>query len=121
MKYISSPYAKSFRRGYRRSNIRTLENIPVWHDLVVRNGCPVQYKGGYLTPIHKIRFTSVQEVNNFLHTEGRKGLFRIIRFSDWWDIEECVQMPTKKQALKRAAKSLFAYAYSWAKRTTVYG
>lgn len=128
MIYTTSPYKnamdyqaqKTLRRGYHRINIRTLKNIPVWCDLVVRNGCPIRYKGGYLTPIYKHRFTSAQEANDFLHTAGRKGLFQITRFSDWWDITECVQMPTKKQALKRAAASLFGYAYDWRKDETFF-
>ena len=115
-------FSKPVRRLLKpvRINIRTLKKIPMWCDLVVRNGCPVRYKGGYLTPIHKHRFTSVQEVSEFLHTTGRKGLFQITRFSDWWDITECVQMPTKKRALERAAKSLFGYAYDWRKNETFY-
>ena len=128
MIYTTSPYKnamdyqaqKTLRRGYHRINIRTLKNIPVWCDLVVRNGCPIRYKGGYLTPIYKHRFTSAQEANDFLHTAGRKGLFQITRFSDWWDITECVQMPTKKQAQKRAAASLFGYAYDWRKDETFF-
>lgn len=130
MQYTTCPHAhdkdyrfsKPVRRLLKpvRINIRTLKKIPMWCDLVVRNGCPVRYKGGYLTPIHKHRFTSIQEVNDFLHTTGRKGLLRITRFSDWWDITECVQMPTKKQALERAAKSLFGYAYDWRKNETFF-
>lgn len=128
MMYTTSPYQnamdylaqKTLRRGYHRINIRTLKNIPVWCDLVVRNGCPVRYKGGYLTPINRYRFTSVQEANDFLRTTGRKGLFQVTRFSDWWDITECVQMPTKKQALERATKSLFGWAYSWKKNENIY-
>ena len=123
MTYITSPYqnamdyllSKRIRRLAKpiRINIRTLKNIPVWCHLVVRNGCPIQYKGGYLTPIRKHRFTTIQEANDFLHTTGRKGLYQVTRYSDWWDIIECVQMPTKKQALERAAQSPFGWAYGW--------
>ena len=123
MTYITSPFqnamdyllSKRIRRLAKpiRINIRTLKNIPVWCHLVVRNGCPVRYKGGYLTPICKHRFTTIQEANDFLHTTGRKGLYQVTRYSDWWDIIECVQMPTKKQALERAAQSLFGWAYGW--------
>jgi hypothetical protein len=130
MEYITAPYAdkKDYLRSRRirrlskrvRINIRTLDNIPVWCNLVVRNGCTARYKGGYLTPIQRHRFTSIQEVNDFLHTDGRKGLYQITRFSDWWTVTECVQMPTKKQALERAAKSLFGWAYGWREDKDIY-
>ena len=130
MNYITSPYtdsqdylrSKQVRRLSKpiRINIRTLRHIPVWCNLVVRNGCPIRYKGGYLTPIRRHRFTSVQEANNFLHTDGRKGLFQITRYSDWWAVTECVQMPTKKQALERAAQSLFGWAYGWREDKDIY-
>lgn len=130
MFYTKSPYTAN--QGYLfshqlprlskpvRINIRTLKNIPMWCTLVVRNGCPVRYRGGYLTPIRKHRFTSIQEANGFLHTEGRKGLFQVTRFSDWWEITECVQMYSKKQAFEKAAENWFGYIFSWKKNNDIF-
>ena len=105
---------------YRRIKVHTLERIPMWHDLNVRNGCPVRYKSGYMAPIRKYRFTSAQEVSNFLHTDGRKGLFRITRFSDWWEVMECIQMRSKKKAFARAAENWFGYIFSWKKNDEIF-
>ena len=101
------------RRTYRRINARTVERVPFWGNLVVRNGCPVWYKGGYLTPIDRFMFGSAQEVSDFLHTDGRKGLYRITQYSIYWNVVKCVQMPTKKQALAKAAEHGFDEVYSW--------
>lgn len=120
MTYIKFPFGGKFRPGYQRINSRTISRVPVWGKLIVRNGSAVQYDGGYLTPIDCYMFASAQEVSDFLHADGRKGLYRITRNCLWWEAIKCVQMPTEKQALEKAGKHHFRYVYSWKKDEDVY-
>lgn len=103
-----------------RANTRTLNKIPMYCELTLRNGRCFQYKSGYRVPVKRHHFDSVQEVSRFLHTEGRKGLYCVINFGDFWNVVECAHVTTKKEALKQAYDNLFGYAYSWVKDDTVY-
>lgn len=105
------------RLGYHRINACTIGNIPLWCDLVVHNGCPVRCEDGYLAPIGTHRFTSAQEVSDFLHTEGREGLFQVSRYSDLWEVTECVQMSSKREAVERASQ--FGWIFGWQENDTI--
>ena len=102
-----------------RINVRSLKKVPRFCNLIVRNGCPVRYKSGYLAPLNEHRFYSAQEVSDFLHGDGRKGLFRITRYTEWWSVTECIQMTSKKQALERASYSWFGFVFSWKRNDDV--
>lgn len=130
MMYITCPFENdtdycktaTVRRQYipRRANVRTINKIPLYNELTLRNGRCVQYKTGYRVFVRRFRFKTAQEVSRFLHTQGRKGLYCVVRFNDWWDVMESEHIATKKEALQRAYDNLFGYAYSWAKDETVY-
>lgn len=119
MIYTTIPYINDkdyfgrnpIRHGYHRINIRTLKKVPTWCNLLVRNGCCVQYKGGYCVPVKETKFNSVQEVGKFLHTAGRKGLYYILRLDDHWKVFECKRVASKSQAKALADLHLFGHAY----------
>lgn len=123
--YTESPFKSAYTRtlkthlrtGYRRINICTIDNIPLWCDLIVHNGCPVRCEDGYLAPIGVHQFTSARGVSNFLHAEGREGLFQITRYSDLWEVIECVQLPTKSEAVERAGE--FGWIFGWQENDTI--
>lgn len=101
-------------------SFNTFEDIPLLCTEVVRNCRSVEYKGGFLTPIHDRYFDSTQEMSDFFHTDGRNRLFEITRFRNFWKVVECVQMPTKKQALERLAKTCFGYVHDWRNEEAIF-
>lgn len=95
------------------NSFKDFEDIPWLCTEVVRNSRPVEYAGGFLTPIRDRYFNSTQEMRDFFHAEGRNRVFEITRHRTFWKVIECVQMPTKKQALERLAKTGFGYIHDW--------